>query len=106
MDVCNKVFRFDIRIFHSLFYVDSDKVTAKVKNVFGHGEPQLDVGNPSHENLIEKVSRLCRELHSDPAKVLSKHSKGGRKLKRESIQKNLVIKHPGHNPCDVRPLHE
>ena len=91
-------------------YVDSEKVTAEVKNVFGHGEPQQDIGNPHHESLVERASRLCKELRSDPAKVLSKHSKGGKKRKRESIkeyQKNLVvIDYPGRNPCDVTPLRE
>ena len=127
-------------------YVDSEKVTAEVKNVFGHGEPQQDIGNPHHESLVERgepqqdignphheslvergepqqdignphheslverASRLCKELRSDPAKALSKHSKGGKKRKRESIkeyQKNLVvIDYPGRNPCDVTPLRE
>ena len=90
--------------------VDSEKVTAEVKNVFGHGEPQQDVWNPHHESLVERASCLCKELRSDPAKVLSKHSKGGKKRKRESIkeyQKNLVdIDYPGRNPCDVTPLRE
>ena len=90
--------------------VDSKKVTAEVKNVFGHGESQQDVGNPHHESLVERASRLCKELRSDPAKVPSKHSKGGKKRKRESIkeyQKNLlVIDYHGRNPCDVTPLRE
>ena len=89
---------------------DSEKITAEVKAAFGHGEPKRDVGRTSHEGLIARATQLCKELRSDPSKVLAKHSKGRRKRKRECVkehQKNLVlVDYPGSNPHDVMPLHE
>ena len=97
-----------------LLCVDSEKVTAEVKGVFGHAEANRADGKlaPSHETLIERATRLCNELHSDPAKVAAKHSKGGRKRKRENVkakqyQKNLVlIEFPGKHPSAVVPMRE
>lgn len=49
-------------------------------------------------------------MRSDPSKVLTKHTKGGRKRKRECVkehQKNLIlVDYPGPNPHDVTPLRE
>ena len=90
--------------------VDSEKVTAEVKNVFGCGEPRRDVKQLSHEGLIARATQLCQELRSDPSKVMAKHAKGGKKRKRKCVtehQKNLVlVENPGSNPSVVTPLRE
>ena len=78
--------------------------------MFGHGEPKREIRRGSHEGLIARATQLCKDLRSDPCKVLAKHSKGSRKRKRECVkehQKNLVlIDYPGPNPCDITPLRE
>ena len=79
--------------------------------MFGHGKPLGEIGQSSHEGLIARATRLCKELHSDPSKLLAKHLKGGgRKRKQECVkeeQKNLiVIDYPGPDIPEVVPLHE
>lgn len=92
-----------------------ERISAEVKSTFGLGTSQ-EAASTSHEgsDLIARATQLCKDLPSDPSKILSCHS---RRQKRRTAsapythtrlyQKGLVvIDYPGPRPAAVMTLHE